>query len=268
MKKNRIETNILFIILYEALFCMFLFKINIINFGIAYLLSLTLISLFNKIKPSKAISLLFIVISSLLFIVSFYQLITFIRINLLTNNSLFLISFFTLITIFLLTKGGYSSFIKIVETTFYLIIILKIMSFFFLIPTISLQELDFQNIFKINYLEIIYGIIVLFILNYNYYSLVKKEICFKEHISSFLNLLSIKLITLLTLGNKLTYYYKYPYIIVFQKINYLSFFERMDGILSYIYLFDYFFLLAFIIIFIKESLKILSIHLHYTAHKI
>ena len=79
------------------------------------------------------------------------------------------------------------------------------------------------------------------------------SIKYKEIILSFLNPIYIKIISLTILGNTLSNLYQYPYVSYLKRIKYFDFIERMEGILSFEYLFCFIIMLSFLLLNTKKS---------------
>ena len=248
---KKIELNILTIIITEAVYLLLFFKTNLISILLGITLGIILIYLTKNIKKNNITRILLLILTIPLFIYFLYQIINFISYNILTNYSLTIIFLSLLsITIYLGNKN-YHSFIKTVEIIAYIIIFIKIISFILCIPLINFNNITI--IFTINKSFIYISLFILFLYKYLCY-LTNYKINNKIIILSFINPIIIKIISILILSNNLSNIYKYPYVNYLKRIKYLNFIERMDGILSFEYLFCFIILLIFII----QNIKVLK----------
>ena len=249
---KKIELNILIFIIIEALFLLYGFKINLINIFLGTILGVILIKIINKFKKNKIIALILLIITIIFFIVTVLNICFFITNNILNNYSNFFIIISILIINYLLIKNNYHSFIKTVQISFYFILIIKIISFLLVIPNLNFNNIN-SNLIKelnINISTPIIGLVVCYI-NLLIYYLSNHKLNNKVYLISSINPIVIKMICILTMGRTLTYLYNYPYIKVLQKIKYLDFIERMEGILSFQYLFDFFIFSGLLLLFFK-----------------
>lgn len=248
---KKIELNILLITIFEALYLLFFFKCSFINIILGIILGIILIKLFKNVKKNNIIKILLLIISIPLFILILYNIVVFITYNILKNYSIIPIYLSLIIISFYISKD-YHIFIKVVELLFYLILLIKIIILLLSIPLININNLYLD--LNINYMFIIISLMILLIYNYFYY-LSDHRVSNKEIIISFINPSIIKLLTIFIIGNPLINIYKYPYINSLKKIKYLNFIERMDGILSFEYLFCFIVLLSYILLIIKGKRK-------------
>lgn len=248
---KKIEINILMIILTEAVFLHLFFKTNIITIILGIILGFILIYITKKIKKNKITKLILFTISIPLFIFFLYKTILFINYNFLKNYSSIIIGISLLITSIYLGNKNYHTYIKSTEIIIYLVLIIKVISLLLSVPLIKFNNFSFS--YNIDYSFIYIGLFILLLFNYLYY-LSNYKINYKEIILSFISPLIIKIISLLILGNNLLSIYKYPYINYLKNINYLDFIERMEGILSFEYLFCFIILLSFFI----QNIKVLK----------
>lgn len=248
---KKIEIDILLFIIFEAIILLSFFKESYLTIIMGYILGIILIYVTKNIKKNSFTKILLFLISIFLSIIVFYQIIDFISYNILKNYSIFIIIIsFLLITVYLLLKK-YHTFIKTLEVSFSLFLVIKIISIILIIPEININNIN--NIsFSFNYHFIYLGIIIwYFYKTINYltnYMINKKRI-----IISFFNPLLMKLSTILVLGNTIFNIYKYPYVNYLKTIRYFDFIERVDGILMFEYLICFFYLLSFLL----QSMKLL-----------
>ena len=250
---KKIELNILIFILIEALFLLYGIHINIINLIIGTIIGLILIIIFNRLNKHNIIKYIILIIAIILFINTLYSISSFIINNYLNNYSYFFIIISVLLISYLLVKNNYHSYIRSVEIIFYFFLIIKLISFFLVIPNINIENINYSLIdeLKININSLYIGLIILFIHESIYY-LTNNKVKNNIYIFSSLNIVLIKIICILVIGKTLFYLYKYPYINILKRIKYLDFIERMEGILSFEYLFCFIVLLAYFLILIKS----------------
>ena len=253
---KKIELNILIFLLIEALFLLYGIKINIINIIFGTILGLILITFFSKFKKNVFTKLTLIIISFYLFINSIYKISLFITINILNNYSNIYIIISIFIISYLLIKNQYHSYIKSVEIIFYFFIIIKLLSFFLIIPNININNININLLseLKINISSIYIGLIILFIHESIFY-LTNNIPSKKIYLISSINPIIIKIISILIMGKTLFYIYDYPYFNILKRIKYLDFIERMEGILSFEYLFSFIVLLSYLLILIKSFIQ-------------
>ena len=221
MQTKKIESNILLFIIIRSIFLLFFFKESLLNIILGSLVGFILIIITKKLKLKnnlliKIILIIFLLYSSILIL---EQITNFIEYNILQEYPLFIIG---------------------------------IISFFLLFSNIDLSNFNIQLktelIINQNFLYL--GILLFigyFIINYlNNYQLNKKI-----YFGSILSTILLKLLTVSILGETLLTLYDYPFISIFKRIKYLDFIERMEGILSLQYLFDFFLLFTLILLTIK-----------------
>lgn len=252
MKKEKIELTILVFMLTEAIFLLYGFKINLLNILIGSILGIVLILMFSKLKKNKFIQIIILLISLVLVINTLLQVSSFITDNLLKNYSnIFIIISFFLIT-FLLAKNNYHSFIRSIEISFYFFLIIKIFSFFLVLPNINFANFNHTLLAELKpSVHILYiGLMILYFHLLIYY-LTSDQVHKKVYVIGMINPIIMKTVTIFVMGRTLAYLYDYPYMSVLKRIKYLDFIERMEGILSFEYLFCFFFLATFLLLMIK-----------------
>jgi len=249
---KKIELNIISIILIETFFLFLFFKYSFMNILFGIVFGIITLLLTKNIKKNKFIAIFLIIISIFLYFFLFYKITLFISFNLLKSYSKIIIAIFILgITLYIASKK-YHVFIKICEITFYIIIVIKIISIFLSLPLINFKNLYIDLNFDYHFIFI--TILIIFLYNSIYY-LNNYRLKNLDLILSFINPISIKFITILILGNTLSNLYKYPYINYLQKIKYFNFIERMEGMLCFEYIFCFILTLSFLIINIKKAIK-------------
>jgi len=249
---KKIEIKILLLILVEAFFLLFSFKINLFSAIIGIIIGLILNSINHKIKKNNYLRILLIIISIPLLLLSLYKITLFINYYLLKNYSLIIISISLFIISIYLASKKYHTFIKITEIFFYIILFIKVIKFILCIPIININNIILS--IKFDYQLIYISLFIIFLDNCLYY-LNNYQLHIKETIISFANPLLIKIISISILGNTLSNIYPYPYVNYLRRIKYFDFIERMEGILSYEYLICFISLLCFLLIIIKSLKK-------------
>ena len=252
---KKIEHSILTFTLIEAIFTLFFFKLNYIEIILGFTLGFILIFISNFIPKNKFFKIRLLISSIIFGIFTLIKISNFINYNLLPNHSLFIISLsFILIGLYLINKG-YHTYIKVVEIISYPFFIIKTISFLLLLPKLNIN--NFQNIVinSISYRFIYLSLVICLIYNSIYYITDNKP-SVKIFFISFLNIMFIKSITILVLGNSLSNIYHYPYLNIYKSIKYLDFIERCDGILSFEYLICFYILFSYILLNIKIHKKI------------
>lgn len=254
MKNKKIELNILFLILIESIFFLFFFHESLLNIILGSLLALILIFMYQKLRLkenliTKASLLIILLILGTLVL---QRSTNFVEYNILKNYPSLVIKLLFLFISFFLASKGYHSFIKSLEISGYLIIFLYLSSLLLVIPNIEFNNFNIQLIeeLRINNHFLHFALIIFLIyvmINY----LNKHQLNIKGYSISIINSCFFKVITIGILGKTLTDLYQYPYINILKRIKYLDFIERMEGILSFQYLFIFFFLLAFILLTIR-----------------
>ena len=249
---KKIELNILIFLLTEALFLIYGIKINIINIVIGTIIGLIFILLFNKSRKNNIIKYILLIVSFFFFFNTVFNISSFIINNYLNNYSYIFIIISVLLISYLLIKNNYHSYIRSVEIIFYFFLIIKLLSFFLVIPNINIENINYSLMdeLKININSLYIGLIILFIHESIFY-LTNNKVNNSIYIFSSLNSIIIKTLCILVMGKTLFYLYDYPYINILKRIKYLDFIERMEGILSFEYLFSFIVLSAYFLIIIK-----------------
>lgn len=254
MKTNKIESNILLFIIIRGIFLLFFFKESLLNTILGSILGIILIYFANKLnlKKSMFIKIILVIILFLSSILVLHNITDFIDYNILKDYSLLVIGLLFIGICLLISIKGYHSYIKTVELSFYVIIFFSIASFLLLIYNIDISNFNRQLVkeldFSFNFMTMgLYIFIGYFLINYlNDYKLNNKV-----YFGSILFIILLKLLTIGIIGETLLNIYDYPYISILKRIKYLDFIERMEGILSLQYLFDFFFIFSLILLCIK-----------------
>ncbi len=251
---KKIEVDILFFMLIEAIFLLFFFHENIITTILGIILGILLIILMPNTKKSKTTKIILFIITIFLCPFTLYLIINFISDNILRNYPLFYILIPFLITSGYLGLKKYHTFIKTVEITFYFFFIIKIISFILIIPKMKITNINLLQNTSINYHLVFIALLIFYLykcLNYLTNYQVKK----KKIFIIFLNPILLKLISISVLGNSLFNIYKYPYVSYLKTIRYFDFFERIDGILSFEYLFCFIYFFTFLLLILMPNTK-------------
>lgn len=251
---KKIEIDILFFILIEAMFLLFFFKESILTMILGIILGEILIYFSKKIKKNNITQFILFIITIPLSLITIHKTIYFINYNILKNYPIYVIIIpFLIISLYLVVKN-YHTFIKSVEISFYLFIIIKIISFILIIPKLNFNNIVISHNIQITYRFILIGFSILYLdtaINY----LTNYEINKKRSIISFINPLLIKILVIMSLGNTLSLIYKYPYVDYLKTIKYFDFIERIDGILSFEYLISFYYTFIFFLFIVKKPLK-------------
>ena len=162
--------------------------------------------------------------------------------NILKEYSIVAISITLLITIFILSNKGYHTIIKVILLSTYFLFFFLVLGFLLTLPYINIKNLNI-TILNTNSLflnTILYSLSLLYCY-FLIYPITKTKFQKKDLlISSLFHIISY-LLTLSILGI-LTGHLKYPYIIIFKKVNLIGFIERIEIIFSLNYLFFFYFL--------------------------
>ncbi len=255
MKNNKIEINLLFFLLMESVILLFFFKTSLTNLFLGILVGIIAFLFFRKRKTNKLIKIILLLGSVIIIPFVLRNMTSFITSTLLKNYSSLTIIFTLFILSFYLAKKGYHTYIKSLEISCYFYLFLKIISFFLILPQINFSYFStFRLDFSFSYQSFLLAFIIFYIFLAIKY--LTNDTLSKAFIGfSFANPLLLKILSIMIIGNQLTNLYHYPYFEIFKKIKYLNFFERMEGILSFQYLFSFFFLLSFLILVLKNVIK-------------
>ena len=254
MQTRKIESNILLFIVIRSIFLLFFFKESLLNIILGSLIGFILIKIYNKLKIKNNILMKMILVLVLLISSTFIlkDITKFIEYNILKNYSKFILGLSFIVICFLLSYKGYHSYIKSLELSSYIIAFLGISSILLLVYNVDINNFNIQALkeVNINYQFISTGLFIFLgyaIINYlNNYKLNNKI-----YFGSIITIVILKLLTIGILGETLLNIYDYPYISILKRIQYLDFVERMEGILSLQYLFDFFFLFSLVLLTIK-----------------
>lgn len=249
---KKIEINILTIIIIEAIFLLYFVKLNLLSILLGILLGIILIKYTKNIKPNYITKTILQILLIPFYLLTIYKIANFIQYNFLNNYSIIMLTILIFILSIIITKKSYHTFIKSTEILFYIILIIKIISFILCLPLINFNNFIFQ--FNIDYHFVYISLSVVLIHRYILY-LTNYNINGKNILVSFINPIYIKTFLILILGNNLTNIYQYPYVNYLKRIKYFDFIERIDGILSFEYLFCFIILLSFVLLSIKQIKK-------------
>lgn len=244
MKKNKLEENILLIIVIRAIFLLLFSKFSITDLVLGILLGLLFILLYQKLnlKKYQLFKLILLIIFSLFSLFFLSKTTYYIKDNILKDFSYLIIFLSLLLLGILITKKGYHTFIKTMELSTYILITIFILSIGLLIPYINIHNFTGINyLVSPNFIDISLLILICFsAINY----LNDYKINSKIYLVATFNIIFLKLLIISILSQTLENVFDYPYISIFKKISYFDFFERLEGFLSMQYLFDYLFLLV------------------------
>ena len=257
MKTIKLENRITFFIL---IFAFFLLNFNYIScFSIIFgsIIGCLFIKLFELIDIYK-----YKVTKLILFIISIFSLIFylnkisyFIGDNILREYSIIPITFTLLLSIFIL-GNKFHTIIKVITISSYFMLFTLIIGILVLLPYIDISNLNI-SLLSLNNL-IINTIIYVISLIYSYFLIFKvsntKVIKTDLIIPNFFNLLYFLLIN--SILNILTNILKYPYLVIFKKVNLIGFIDRIEIVFAINYLFVFYFLILLIYYQIKSILGI------------
>ena len=257
---KKIEINILSFILIESLILLFFFKENILNIIIGSIIGLILIIILRNIKFNKVIKISLLIISIIIYLSSIYLVSDYIRENILKFYSEIIIIIILIILSIHLSIKGYHTFVKSLQLSSYIYIVLKLISIILSIPNININNLNIKLLdeLQININSLYIGLFITYLyLGIKYLTDFKLNI--KNYIISIFNPIFIKILSLFILGKTLFYLYDYPYINILKRIKYLDFIERMEGIFSLFYLISFYFFLSFCLMLVIDISKNLFI---------
>ena len=268
MKTIKLENRITYILLIYSLFLLNYNNFNILSIIFGSIISLFIIKLFERINIYKfkltKIILLLISIFSLIYYLN--KVVYFISDNIIREYSLIPIAFTLILSIFILGNKGYHTIIKVIILSSYFIIFTMLLGLIILIPYINIYNINISILTNNNlfYNTIFYSLSIV----YSYFLIYKiSNTNFKNKdlfIASSINLGLILLIN--SILSIITNFSKYPYVLIFKKVNLINFIERIEIIFSINYLFIFYFLLLFIYyqIYFILSNKLKSKKLHIT----
>ena len=257
---KKIEINILSFILIESLILLFFFKENILNIIIGSIIGLILIIILRNIKFNKVIKISLLIISIIIYLSSIYLVSDYIRENILKFYSEIIIIIILIILSIHLSIKGYHTFVKSLQLSSYIYIVLKLISIILSIPNININNLNIKLIdeLQININSLYIGLFITYLyLGIKY--LIDHKLNIKNYVISIFNPIFIKILSLFILGKTLFYLYDYPYINILKRIKYLDFIERMEGIFSLFYLISFYFFLSFSLMLVIDISKNLFI---------
>lgn len=251
MKKEKIEINILLFMLIEALFLLFFFKYSLLNIILGSILGILLSIILKKAYSNKVYQFILFITSFFLFITVTYKIANFISLNVLRSYSKIIIGIIiTLLSIYL-AKRKYHAFIKSVQITSYFYLFIKLISILLSIFNLNINNINVNLLTETNIsLELVNISLIILFISSSIFFLTNHLVTIKSQLLSILNPLLLKIFCILIIGKTLFYLYEYPFINIFKKIKYFDFIERMEGVLSFQYLFSFFFLDAFLVIII------------------
>lgn len=247
---------------------------SIISIIIGILLGILIIKVFNSLKDtdifttinncfSKPIAF---IIKTLLLVTSIiiscyllYSISIFIKTALLNKVDILPISILFILTSFYSYKKGIKTIIKSSFICFFIFLLLEIISFLFLIPEINslkilpLSTHSISNIALGSITYIILSILPIFILLVIPSKKENKKTKFFYILTSIYTLFSFVLI-LSVINANLATQIDYPQLFILSKISVINFFDRMEGILCFKYLFDSFFTLSVLLYYITKTI--------------
>ena len=228
-------------------------------------------NIFDKINNcfKKAIApLLNVILIISVFLISSYSLYNislFINYSLLNDMALLPIMIAFILVCIYLSSRGIKTIIRVSVLCFIVFIIISLINLFTLVPYSNPLKLfplvinNKKNIYVSGLYYMLVSTTALFLLlvipknhinNSNKYN---KFLIISYIVSMIYNLITIILIISI-LGYKLSSFFKYPEIVVLQKVSLLNFIERIEDILSFKMLFDLIFILVLGLFYIKSGI--------------
>lgn len=257
MKTIKLENRITFFILIMALFLLNFQYISFLSIIFGSLISFLIIKLLETLNIYKyKITKAFLLITSIFSLTYYLNKISyFIGDNILREYSIIPITFTLLLSVFLL-GNKFHTIIKLITISSYFILLNLIIGIIILIPYIDISNLNMSILFTNNL--IFNTIIYVTSLVYTYFlifkisntKLLKRDLIMTNSFNLLYFLLVNSILSILT--NIL----KYPYLIIFKKVNLIWFIERIEIIFAINYLFIFYFLLLLIYYQIKSILGI------------
>ena len=255
MKTIKLENRITFFILSFALFLLNFKYVSCFSIVFGSIIAALIIKLFEilDIYKYKITKLILLIIS--IFTLTYYlnKISYFIGANILREYSIIPITFTLLLSIFLL-GNKFHTIIKVITISSYFILFTLVIGILVLIPYIDISNLNI-SLLSTNNLIVNTGIYVASLI-YAYFLIFKisntKVLKNDLIISNSFNLLYFLLIN--SILSILTNILKYPYLVIFKKVNLIGFIERIEIIFAINYLFIFYFLLLLIYYQIKSIL--------------
>ncbi|MBR3661270.1 MAG: hypothetical protein IKN63_05175, partial [Bacilli bacterium] len=241
MKTIKLENRITFFILIMALFLLNFQYISFLSIIFGSLISFLIIKLLETLNIYKyKITKAFLLITSIFSLTYYLNKISyFIGDNILREYSIIPITFTLLLSVFLL-GNKFHTIIKLITISSYFILLNLIIGIIILIPYIDISNLNMSILFTNNL--IFNTIIYVTSLVYTYFlifkisntKLLKRDLIMTNSFNLLYFLLVNSILSILT--NIL----KYPYLIIFKKVNLIWFIERIEIIFAINYLFIFY----------------------------
>ncbi len=219
------------------------------------------LSLENYLKDKKIINMvikiLLLCLCSYIFLEEIIVLTSFLTSFFLLNTPSIMISIPIVIVVFYVLRKGLQPFLKTNEILFYISIFITIITFLTLSIYPHMDYLKpilitkYTNIIKSAFLYATYSTIpLLLIINLQNDG---KDLI-KIYLASTLRILLLTMFILTIFGPQLTTIYRFPEYIVLKRIKLLSFVEKIESLLSIIYIFDNYILMTMSAFTIKKLL--------------
>ena len=220
-------------------------------------------SFFRFISP--LLNVLLIISVYLISSYSLYNISLFINYSLLNDMGLLPIMISFILVCVYLSSRGVKTIIRVSVLCFVIFLVISLINLFTLVPYSNPTKLypllinNFKNIYTSGFYYMLCSTIPLFLLlvipknHINNSDKYNKHIIISYIVSMIYNLVTIILI-LSILGYRLSSFFKYPEIIVLQKVSLLNFIERIEDILSFKMLFDLIFVLVLGMFYIKTGI--------------
>ena len=220
-----------------------------------------------KFKYGFIINTLLIIFTIIYASYTFYNLINFINVEYLYKTPKIIISILFSICLLYLINKGINTISRVSLIFFYLFCILFIIMFigaFNLVDITKLLPFDeygLSSILKGSYYFIKYNISPLFLLTFIPYNKINKHDKFIKNFFIFyiLGILSIFIIYFFVItiyGSRMADIFIYPEFLLLKRLNIIGFLERVENILSILFIFEMFISISISISFILEFFKI------------
>ena len=249
---------------------------SIVSILIGFSIGILLISLFSKKNNTifnsdfffKKPILLILIVCVLIFSSQLlYSTSMFINYSLLNNVNITPISILFVGACVYLSLKGTNTILRTSSICFYIFLLLEFISIAFITPNIDSSKIlplftnSFQSILKGSYIYIILSISPLFLIACVPFE--DKKSTKKTYIFTSIYILFNLLILLSVVDKNLAVRLDYPEVFILSKISSLNFFDRMESVLCFKYLFDLFFTITMSIYYIKEAIKTVYKHIPY-----
>ena len=237
---------------------------SIISILISFIIGIIFINIFSKDKneifskislPIKLILIICVITFSSQLL---YSTSKFIKFSLLNNVDIAPIGILFIMSCIYLSSKGINTILKAASLCFYIFIFLELVSIVLITPNIDSTKIlplftnSFTGILKGSFIYTILSVSPIYLLKCISFDNKKRS----KKIYIFINIyLLFNILILLSVVDKtLAVRLDYPEIFILSKISLLNFFDRLESILSFKFLFDLFFTITMSIFYIKKGL--------------